>query len=177
MIATDSTFLSLMLHPKARPPIDPQTKKRVERMEDRIEKLLDDLSYENERIILPTPALAEFLVLAGADGPKYLDMLSAMRTILVKPFDEMAAIELAAMELADRAHGNKRGGVAAPWQKVKIDRQIVAVAKVNGASKIYSDDEDVRHFAQKAQIEVVASYELPLPAAKQTKIDFPESEK
>ena len=43
MIAADATFLSLMLHPKARPPLDPVTKRPVERVADRIEKLLEDL--------------------------------------------------------------------------------------------------------------------------------------
>jgi hypothetical protein len=87
---------------------------------------------------------------------------------LVKPFDEMAAIELAALELEDRKSGDKRGGVSAPWNKVKFDRQIVVIAKTNGAKRIYSDDEHVRAFAAKLGIETVSSWELQLPAAKQT---------
>jgi predicted nucleic acid-binding protein len=95
MVAIDSTFLSLMLHPRAKPPKDPATGKALERIHDRIEKLLEDLDSESERIILPTPVLSEFLILAGKDGPEYLDRLSGMKNILVKPFDEKAAIELA----------------------------------------------------------------------------------
>lgn len=55
MVAIDETTLSLMLHPAARPPQDPATRKPVERVQDRIEKLLEDLDADNERIILPTP--------------------------------------------------------------------------------------------------------------------------
>jgi hypothetical protein len=62
MIGIDETGLSLMLYRGARPPKDPATGKPVERVEDRIEKLLEDLDADNERIILPTPALCEFLV-------------------------------------------------------------------------------------------------------------------
>src|SRR5437762_2756227 len=172
MLAIDETTLSLMLHPTARPPRDPKTGKPVERVEDRIEKLLADLDADNERMIVPTPALCEFLVLAGKDGPAYLDKIREMKTLIIRPFDEMAAIELAAIEYESRGKGDKRGGSAAPWAKVKFDRQIVAIAKVNGATKLYSDDEDVIKFGAKAGIEVVSTWTLPLPLAKQQKMDF-----
>lgn len=153
-------------------PKDPATGKAVDRVGDRIEKLIEDLDAEDERIIIPTPALCEFLVLAGKDGPAYLDKIHESKTLLIKPFDEMAAVELAAMEHDARRGGDKRGGTSSPWTKVKFDRQIVAVAKVNGAKRIYSDDEDVIKFAQKAGLEVVSTWSLPLPAAKQTKMEF-----
>jgi predicted nucleic acid-binding protein len=168
MVAADATFLSLMLHPKAHPPLDPTTGKMVERLADRIEKLLEDLDSEGERIIVPTPALCEFLVLAGPEGPAYLDKLAGLRPIIVRPFDQLAAIELAAMEVDARTTGDKRAHVSQPWTKVKFDRQIVAIAKVNSATRIYSDDRDVRAFGTKAGLEVTCSWELPLPPAKQT---------
>jgi hypothetical protein len=112
MVAIDNTFLTLMLNPKARPPQDPSSKKPVERIADRIEKLLEDLDSESERMILPTPVLSEFLIFVGKDGSAYLERLSGMKTILVKPFDEKAAIELAAREVEDREKGSKRGGSA-----------------------------------------------------------------
>ncbi len=62
MVAIDNTFLSLMLNPRGRPPKDPATGKFVERIDDRIEKLLLDLDSESERMILPTPVLSEFLI-------------------------------------------------------------------------------------------------------------------
>lgn len=172
MVAVDETMLSLMLHPTARPPNDPATGKPVERVQDRIEKLLEDLDADDERIILPTPALCEFLVLAGKDGPTYLEKIHESKTMLVRPFDEMAAIELAAIEYGSRGKGDKRSGATAPWTKVKFDRQIVAIAKVNGATRIYSDDNDVIKFGAKAGLEVVSTWNLPLPAAKQTNMEF-----
>lgn len=110
MVLIDNTFLSLMLYPLAKPPQDPSTKKPVDRIEDRIEKLLDDLDSESQRIILPTPVLSEFLILVGKDAPGYLDKLSAMKNVLIKPFDTVAAIELADVEVEDRAREGKRGG-------------------------------------------------------------------
>jgi predicted nucleic acid-binding protein len=167
MVAIDNTFLSLMLHPRAKPPKDPATGKPVERIDDRIEKLQEDLDSESERMILPTPVLSEFLILAGRDGPAYLEKLSAMKNILVKPFDQVAAIELAAVEVEDRLKGGKRAGSASPWAKLRFDRQIVAIAKTNGATRIYSDDEDVMKFATRLGIEVIRTWQLPFPPARQ----------
>jgi predicted nucleic acid-binding protein len=172
MVGIDETTLSLILHPKARPPKDPATKKPVDRVEDRLEKLLEDLDADSERIIVPTPALCEFLVLAGKEGPEYLAKIKSMRTFLIKPFDEMAAVELAAIEYEARGRGNKRGEVAAPWNKVKFDRQIVAIAKVNGCKQLYSDDGHVIKFGEQAGLEVISTWKLSLPVAKQIKMDY-----
>lgn len=68
MVAIDTTFLTLMLYPGARAPQDPSTKRPIERMGDRIEKLQEDLDSDSERMILPTPVLSEFLILVGNDG-------------------------------------------------------------------------------------------------------------
>jgi predicted nucleic acid-binding protein len=172
MVVIDNTFLSLMLHPKARPPKDPSTQKPIDRIEDRIEKLVADLGSESERMIVPTPVLSEFLVLAGNDAPEYLNRLSEQKNLLVRPFDEKAAIELAAIELEDRRTTGKRGASSSPWAKVRFDRQIVAIAKTNGAKRIYSDDEDLVKYATRIGIEVVHTWALPLPTAKQIDIDY-----
>jgi predicted nucleic acid-binding protein len=172
MVACDSTFLSLLLEPSAKAPLDLKTGKPVDRIKDRIEKLIDDLQEANERLIIPTPVLSEFLVLAGKSGQQYLDAISGEQVFVIKPFDEKAAIELAAMEIAARAQGDKRGGSKQPWAKIKFDRQVVAIAKASGASCIYSDDEDVRKFGEQAGLEVVGVADLPLPPAKQMNMDL-----
>jgi predicted nucleic acid-binding protein len=172
MVGIDNTFLTLMIHPKARPPLDPSTKKSIERVQDRIEKLLEDLDTEGERMILPTPVLSEFLILAGKDSSLYLDKLSGMKNILIRPFDEVAAIELAAIEVEDREKHGKRGGSASPWAKLRFDRQIVAIAKTNGARRIYSDDEDLMKYAMRQGMDVICTWQLPLPAAKQTNFPY-----
>ena len=118
-------------------------------------------------MILPTPVLCEFLILVGRDGPEYLEKLSGMKSILVKPFDQVAAIELAAVEVEDRLRQGKRAGSGSPWAKLRFDRQIVAIAKTNGASRIYSDDEDVVKFATRREMKVIRTWELPLPPARQ----------
>jgi hypothetical protein len=59
--------------------------------------------------------------------------------------------------------GDKRGGVEAPWNQVKFDRQIVAIAKVAGVMAIYSDDRPLRSFAGQQGLRVVGLADLPLP--------------
>src|SRR6185295_10031859 len=93
----DNTFLSLMLHPQAKPPIDPSTGRLVERLYDRIELLIQDLHEDGETIGVPAPALSEFLLLADADGPRYLTEIDTDPLFEVKAFDQKAAVELAAI--------------------------------------------------------------------------------
>ena len=64
------------------------------------------------------------------------------------------------LRLSSRA-GDKRGGSLADWQKVKIDRQIIATARVRGARAIYSDDKGVAAFAAKVGLEVIPSWAMP----------------
>lgn len=176
MVAIDNTTLALLLHPKAKPPNDPKTGLPLAKAQERIEQLITDLDAENERIIIATPVLCEFLILAAKDGPMYLEKIQASKTLLLRPFDERAAIELAAMELSERGKGGKRAGADSPYQKVKFDRQIVAIAKVNGAHTIYSDDEDLRKFASKAGMKVVCTWDLPIPLSKTPLFDDPPAE-
>ena len=112
--------------------------------------------------------LSEFLVLAGSNAPQYLNELNLLSHVYIQPFDQLAAVELAALELNKRNAGQKRHplGTGAPWQKVKFDRQIVAISKVYKATTIYTDDGDVRAVAEDVGIKVVSTWELPLPASK-----------
>jgi hypothetical protein len=146
MVSVDAGILSLLLHPTARPPIDPATGKPVEKAQERIEQLIDDLDTAHERIIILAPALSEFLVLAGNDAPQYLGELALLSHIYIQPFDQQAAIELAALELAKKRSGQKRHPLPpnTAWQKVKFDRQIVAISKAYKANTLYTDDGDMR---------------------------------
>ncbi len=69
MVLSDNTFLTLLFHPSAKPPLDPATKLPVDRLAERIELLIDTLGEDGETIIVPAPVLTEFLVMAGKDGP------------------------------------------------------------------------------------------------------------
>jgi len=74
-------------------------------------------------------------------------------------FDSRAAIETA--ELIAAVKTNKEQW--STWAKVKFDIQIVAIAKAEGASVIYSDDRDVENYAKRFNIRVVRICDLPAP--------------
>jgi predicted nucleic acid-binding protein len=177
MVAIDNTTLALLFHPGAKPPNDPKTGQPLIKARERIEQLITDLDAEDERIVIPTPVLCEFLILADRDGPLYLEKVQGAKTLLLKPFDERAAIELAAMELSARGKGGKKAGFESPYQKVKFDRQIVAIARVNGAHTIYSDDQDLGRFAKNAGMKVVCTWDLPIPPSKTPLFDDLPDEK
>jgi hypothetical protein len=60
----------------------------------------------------------------------------------------------------------KRDGSDETWAKIKFDRQIVAIAKVHNATKIYTDDRGLRAIAERASIAVAGIGDLPLPSSE-----------
>ena len=168
-VAFDAVMLSAYLHPEAKYP------KPVEKIPERIQLLVDELEAAGAKIIIPTPVLSEFLVLAKADGPLYLADLTNNGVFDLPPFDVRAAIEAA--DTQRRAHdaNDKKSGAAGRWQVVKVDRQFVAIAKVNGVDCIYSDDDDVRKLAAFCGIPVKGVEDLPTPPEPdQPVLSFPE---
>jgi len=165
MVVFDNSIFCLVLHPDAKP------RQAVHRAKDRIDYLMETLRDDNEQISLPTPAFAEFLVLAGQDAPQYISVIRDNSVFRIDPLDERAAIELADMEIEQRRKGNKRGSATdAEWQKVKFDRQIVAIAKANGARAIYSDDPHIAKHGEDCGIKVIALADLPTPSAVQAEL-------
>ena len=181
MVVFDSCFLSVILHPTAKPPLDAE-KKPIDRVKERTDLLLKTLTDARERIIIPTPALCEFLVLADQDGPQYLAKFSNSPIFLVVPFDLKAAIELAAIRLQITAGLSKRiqrrrSTNEETWAKISFDRQIVAIAKANNAHTVYSDDKGLRAFAKQTGLQVIGISGLPLPKDVQVDLPFDEEEK
>lgn len=151
----------------------------VENFRIKLDYLLDSLDQAGEKIIVPTPALSEILVLAGQAGPNYLAQLEKGRPFRIVDFDKRAAIQHAAMTASAIHSGDKKEGSSESWAKVKFDRQIVAIAKVEGCSTIYSDDKGVRNFAQRNGMSVIQMAELPMPhTGPQSDLPFgaPETE-
>jgi hypothetical protein len=86
MVAFDNSIFCLALHPDARP------RSTVDRAKERVDYLLERLAASNERVILPAPAFAEFLILAGVDAPKYLSVIRDNAIFRIEPFDERASL-------------------------------------------------------------------------------------
>ncbi len=136
----------------------------VPRAKDRVEYLINRLSAAGEKIVIPAPALSECLVHAGPAGPEYLTILGKQSSFRVASFDERAAVEAAIRTFHARQRGQRKGGnPEVSKAKIKFDRQIVAIATVEGATVVYSDDTEVRGYAREAGMEAYQLSDLPLP--------------
>ena len=162
MVVLDATTLFYLLDPDAKAPTDPQTGLPVPRVRERVEYLVSRLEKNREQVVVPTPALSELLVRAGTAGPGYLEILNKSAVFRIADFDQRAAVEAAAAIREAIGAGDKRSGSTSPWAKIKFDRQIIAIAKVAGASTIYSDDDDIARLSRSAGIAVVRIQDLPL---------------
>ena len=164
----DSVMLSMFLDPNAKPP------QPVDRPKARIEFLVQTLSEAHGKILIPTPALSEFLTMPDAEI--YLPELENSDVFEIVPFDTPAAIENAAQTRKAIAEGDMKSGATGPRQKVKVDRQIVAIAKFHKVDCIYSDDADVLKLGQAANIRVVGIESLPDPPEEQAKLQLEDQE-
>ena len=164
IVAFDSSFLLPILSRNLPAPNDPTTGLPVEAYYQRLDLLLTDLKEKATTIMISAPVLAEFLTRAGKAEQQYLNFFHAQETpYLLVPFDTDAAVQLAAINKNALQRGDKRAGATDGWQKVKYDRQIVAVAEVNGAQSIYSDDRKLCRLAQRIGMETTSSWQLPTP--------------
>lgn len=124
---------------------------------------------------VPAPALAEFLVKTDAATAAVLMAFERKAALRVLPFDRKAAVQCALLDRAALATGKKRGSAnaSAPWQKIKVDRQVVAIALANNASLIVAQDGDIPSIAADAGVPAATIQSLELPEwAKQGKLAF-----
>ena len=163
MAVFDATALLHFLEPNAPAPRDPGTNTPVADAKQRIDYLIEALEQKQETISIPTPVLSEVLVHAGDAGPQYLEILDSSRWFRIVPFDHRAAVELAAMTREAIASGDLRAGTDTTRAKLKFDRQIIAIARVEGQATVYSDDEDIKKLGAPLGLTVIAVYELPQP--------------
>lgn len=164
IIALDNSAFTLLVNPEAKPPNDPETGLPLTHAKARIDGLIDELGA-NDRLILPTPALAEALIVAADAAGELLDRMQPFARLVIAPFDQRAAVEAAMMHHeAVAKYGTKRGASSEPWQKVKFDRQIVAIARVHRADVLYSNDGKMCEFAQSVGLNTKCTWELPVPA-------------
>lgn len=180
--AFDSTMLSLLLNPKSKAPLDPATGKPVELARERVLDLVRRLNKSRQKIIIPAPVTAEILSVVGPANADYLRIINRARIFEVKPFDEVAAIELAFLNRDVFAKQDKTNKVETR-QKVKVDRQILAVCKVADCETVYTDDANLRNRAEMCGMKALGIADIPIPAsARQLALelephdDIPEAE-
>jgi hypothetical protein len=139
----------------------------------RLDRLFEEISDVGGTLIVPTPSLAEFLVRTDEATSDFLVALERRRAFRIAPFDRRAAFECSLLDKAALGQGDKKGGRKDSWQKVKVDRQIVAIARAQNAGLIVSDDTGLCGTARIAGLTAVTVGELELPeSAKQAPLPF-----
>ena len=136
----------------------------------RIDNFFAEVEKSKSKIIIPMPAFAEYLVGAEIAGIETLNKLEKKAYVSVEPFCKRAAFECAQMDRAaiNSDKKDKKDGSDLPWQKIKIDRQIIAIGKTHGASLVISSDGGVKANATRVGLDVLGISDLPIPeGAKQ----------
>lgn len=171
-VAFDSTMLSALINPDAQVPHDVATGKPIEHAKERVQGLVEQLSKAREKIIIPAPVTAEILTVIGPANTEYLTIINRSRVFEVVPLDEKAAVELAFLN-RDVFGACDRKNRLQPYQKVKVDRQILAICKVAGCSTLYTDDKSMITSATLCGLTTVRLAELPIPpSARQHNLDL-----
>ena len=161
-VAFDNTMLSILLNPNGEIPIDPATNEPVVDAKARAQSVIHAIQKARRKIIIPAPACAELLTAIGPDAQQYLNVVGRSRVFEIGNFDARCAAELALLnrdtfQIHDKKHK------AEPYQKRKVDRQIIAIAKVYGATEIYTDDDGLAKRARMCGITPISIAEIPIP--------------
>lgn len=153
------------------------SKKGGDDVQGRLHHFILEIEKQKCVLVVPMPALAEYLVGADAAGMESLNAFEKKAYVVMADFDRASAYECSILDSALVNRGDKKDGSDAAWQKIKIDRQIVAIGKANGVGLVISQDKDVRAAALRVGLNCVRIEELGLPPeAQQTRLDFSKAE-
>lgn len=136
---------------------------------------------DDVRLVVPMPAFAEFVLGARGDDVQWLDAIIGRGAhIKLAPFGRRAAYECAQVHAQIDAALHKRK-IAMPrgdaWQHAKFDRQILAIALVEGCQTLVSGDKRLARDSRAVGLECVAVSELDLPpsaAQRPLNLDDPD---
>lgn len=172
----DAGFIHILFDDKARIARDARGKLIVDHAQDRIDFLVQTISEKKDnKIILPTPALAEFMLLAADRWADYLTIIRRRSIFEIAGFDDPEAVEL--VEHWRKFGDGKRlkAGTPETWAKLKYDRQIAAIARTRRVERIYSTDADLEKYAEQLGIKYLNLPDLVLPpTSPQQELQFEE---
>jgi hypothetical protein len=176
MVLFDAAILSLAIDPKAVIPSDFRTGLPIPQARERVDALIESLENDGDGIVIPTPALGEALTTLADKAIELTEQLERRTCFRIKPFGKREAIEIALRTRAAILAGDKREGVNEPWQKVKYDRQIIAIAKIENVAAIYSTDRGIHEHGRLWGIPVLHLADVSLGSAEVNIEMFPPDE-
>jgi len=153
-VGIDNSYLTLLLNPSAPASVPNATA--------RIRTLVADLTDHNATVIIPAPVLTECLLKEGTAIQETLEKLRGYSCFQVRPFDQRAAIELAVILRGDTKGSAREARKVATASKIRFDKQLVTILKVQEATTLYSDDADLCNFAEDCGLRAVRLVDLPM---------------
>lgn len=149
---------------------DPRSGELVSDPQKRAEALLDKIDSLGGTAVIPTPVLAEYLVgIEKSLQQTHINLIKSQSCFEIVSFDELAAIECAQLpslkELKQMMESDKSN-------KIKADRQILAIAKSIGATEVWTHDKGV--FKRCEALGLIAKSLADIsPMPEQFGIEFP----
>jgi predicted nucleic acid-binding protein len=141
----------------------------------RLDLLFDTIAKSRGKLIVPTPCLAEAFVHTQDETSQWVEIMARKSAFVIAPFDAKAALECAFIDRLAISQGNKRTGTVKTeqWQKIKVDRQIAAIAKVHQSDLLVTNDQNLRTVCKFVGIKTSLVDELLIPeGALQHKLEL-----
>lgn len=144
------------------------------------------VAHKGSVVVIPMQAFSEFLVKADDAGSAWISLVEKQRSFTLAPFDRRAAIQCS--ELDRIALARKTNVATAPQkkktaptvdtkQKIKVDRQIVAIAMVASVDLLVTNDRGMLRIAHDCGLNAKSIDELDLPASsRQHELRFNEAQ-
>lgn len=166
----DTGFLYVLFDANAKIP-PARDMKPIARGRERVEYLVHSLTEaRSTKVILPAPALSEFMLLAHEDWAGYLALIRKTSVFQIAGFDVPESVELVEHWFRHGDGKRLRYGTQQTWAKLKYDRQIVAIAKTNRVDLVYSTDNDIHKLCMEAGIKSMGIEDLPMPPPQQMEL-------
>lgn len=128
---------------------------------------LELLFSQCRAVVVPMPAFAEFLAGARDGDEQWLEAATRKPRFKIAPFDRRAAYECARLvenlRAATPGAGKRAGRREDAWQQIKFDRQILAIARVEGCDLLVCADGGLLNDATRLGMQTTTVRELPLP--------------
>lgn len=154
-ICVDANFLVALL--------DSRGAKFGKDVPERIAFFLAAIDAAKAKVIVPTPAIAEYLVGADQAGLESLNKFRSKTFVEIAAFDLASAHECALIDRSALGGKDKKDGSGDAWQKIKVDRQILAIARAKGCTLMVTQDKTLAENCKRVFMEVLTLNALPLP--------------
>lgn len=129
----------------------------------RMDGMVSELSRKREPIGIPAQVWAEFLHAASLNALNQSDAILKSSAFRFLPYDMRATVENAEIARTGMAARKSQKGKIRERQAVKVDWQILAIAKVHNARILLTNDVDMAKEAARLGIKCQCISDLPIP--------------